>query len=106
MRDPRFKPVEAHELEHLSLEVSVLSSPEPLEATSEADVLARLRPGVDGVVLRLGPYRSTFLPQVWEELPTPVEFLGRLKRKAGLPEDFWHDDMTVETYEVRAWSEP
>ena len=104
--DPRFKPVEAHELERLSVEVSVLSSPEPLEATSEADVLARLRPGVDGVILRLGPYRPTFLPQVWEELPTPVEFLGRLKRKAGLPEDFWHDDMTVETYEVRAWSEP
>lgn len=105
-RDPRFKPVEAHELGRLSLEVSVLSAPEPLGASSEADVLARLRPGIDGVILRLGPYRSTFLPQVWEELPAPVEFLGRLKRKAGLPEDFWHEDMTVETYQVRAWSEP
>lgn len=105
-RDPRFTPVEADELGRLSLEVSVLSSPEPLEASGEAEVLTRLRPGIDGVVLRLGPYRSTFLPQVWQELPAPEEFLGRLKRKAGLPEDFWHEDMTVETYQVRAWSEP
>lgn len=105
-QDPRFKPVGPDELDGLSLEVSVLTAPRPLAASGEAEVLARLRPGVDGVVLRLGPYRATFLPQVWDELPAPREFLGRLKRKAGLPEDFWHADMVVETYQVRAWSEP
>ncbi|MDO4243297.1 MAG: AmmeMemoRadiSam system protein A [Actinomyces sp.] len=105
-RDPRFAPVEPEELGSLSLEVSVLTEPEPLEAADEAEVVARLRPGVDGVVLQMGPHRTTFLPQVWEELDDPLVFLVRLKRKAGLAEDFWHEELVVPTYRVRCWSRP
>lgn len=105
-RDPRFPPVSASELATLRIEVSVLSAPVPLGTSSEAEVLARLRPGVDGVVLSLGSRRATFLPQVWDELPDPVEFLRHLKRKAGWPATFWSEDMVVETYRVRAWEEP
>lgn len=104
--DPRFEPVGPEELGSVSLEVSVLSAPETVEASEEAEVRARLRPGVDGVILSLGGRRATFLPQVWEELGDPAVFLARLKRKAGLPEDFWHEGLVIQTYRVRAWTRP
>ncbi|MDU0347446.1 AmmeMemoRadiSam system protein A, partial [Actinomyces sp. MRS3W] len=106
LRDPRFPPVTAAELPSLRLEVSVLTAPQPLDAASEQDVLRRLHPGVDGVVLRLGARRATFLPQVWQELPEPEQFLRQLKRKAGWSPGFWDEDLVVETYRVRAWEEP
>ncbi|MBW3070250.1 MULTISPECIES: AmmeMemoRadiSam system protein B [unclassified Actinomyces] len=105
LRDPRFPPVTATELPALSLEVSVLSTPERLEVHEEQELLRRLRPGVDGVVLSLGARRATFLPQVWDELPDPAEFLRRLKRKAGWPAGFWDAELVAETYRVRAWEE-
>lgn len=99
--DPRFPPVEVDERLLLEVEVSVLSPPEPLEGiASEAEALAALRPGVDGVVIEMGAYRSTFLPQVWESLPDPAEFLGELKRKAGLPRQFWDPRLRVSRYTV------
>jgi AMMECR1 domain-containing protein len=72
---------------------------------SEEEALARLRPNVDGVVLEYGHYRSTFLPQVWEQLPNPAEFLAHLKRKAGLSMDFWAEQVRLSRYTVSKWKE-
>lgn len=99
-RDPRFPPVGADEIVRLQVEVSVLSPREPLNATTEGEALAQLRPGVDGICLDYGEMRSTFLPQVWESLPEPGEFLMELKRKAGLPRTFWHPDLRLSRYTV------
>jgi AmmeMemoRadiSam system protein A len=103
--DPRFSPLRDDEFDDTSVEVSLLSSPERLESEQEADVLARLRPDVDGVILEYGAQRATFLPQVWESLPSPREFLIELKRKAGLPADFWSGSMQVSRYVVDKWRE-
>ncbi len=104
-RDSRFPPVEPRELDDLEIEVTELSAPEPMRFTDEADALAQLRPGEDGIVLRWGDRRATYLPQVWESLPEPKDFLAQLKRKAGLPEDFWDDTVKLERYSARKWSE-
>ncbi|MDE2405098.1 MAG: AmmeMemoRadiSam system protein B [Sphingomonadales bacterium] len=104
--DPRFPPLTAEELPRVRVEVSLLSPQEPLRFTDEADARARLRPGIDGVVLTCGRHRGTFLPQVWEQLPTPQAFLDGLKRKAGLPGDFWSPDLALSRYTVRKWQEP
>ena len=105
LHDPRFAPLTARELDDTVVEVSVLSAPAALPAADEAELLARLRPGVDGVVLSACGRRATFLPQVWEQLPDPADFLARLRRKAGLPADYWGCDVVVETYTVTAWQE-
>ncbi|MBS1188997.1 MAG: hypothetical protein H6R10_789 [Rhodocyclaceae bacterium] len=104
--DPRFMPLTREEWARTKLEVSLLTPPQPMRFEDEADALAQLRPGIDGVVFRAGPRRSTFLPQVWEQLPTPTEFLAHLKRKAGLPADYWGPEVQLERYEVRKWKEP
>ncbi len=103
-RDNRFSPVRPDELSQLEVEVTELSPPEPIRFTSEADALAQLRPGKDGIVLRWGGHRATFLPQVWDSLPEPKTFLAHLKRKAGLNEDFWDDTVELERYAARKWS--
>ncbi len=103
--DPRFAPLTARELEITRVEVSLLSAPEPMMVASELALLAALRPGVDGLILSLGPRRATFLPQVWESLPDPVEFVAHLKRKAGLPFDFWSAEIRCSRYTVAKWSE-
>lgn len=100
-RDPRFAPLQAEELAGLAVHVSVLAPPEPLEVASEEELLARLRPGVDGLILENGPHRGTFLPQVWESLPEPRDFLRELKRKAGLSRDHWSREMHVRRYTVQ-----
>lgn len=105
-RDPRFPPVSAEEWPRLRVEVSLLSDPEFMEFNSEADVLARLRPGVDGVIFFNGCQRATFLPQVWEQLPAPRDFMAALKRKAGLPGGFWSPNVMIATYQVEKWQEP
>ncbi|MEA4943813.1 MAG: AmmeMemoRadiSam system protein A [Propionicimonas sp.] len=103
--DSRFLPLTAPELDGLRIEVSVLSALEPLEFTSEADALQQLRPGVDGLALRWHDHRGTFLPQVWQELPDRRVFLHQLKRKAGLPEDFWDAKLRLRRYTVKCWQE-
>ncbi len=105
LRDPRFPPLEVAELEDVELEVTLLSPPEPIRFTGEADALAQLCPGEDGLLLSWGGHRSTFLPQVWESLPTPEAFLSSLKRKAGLAPDFWHPDLELRRYSAIHWSE-
>lgn len=105
LHDPRFAPLAALELEHTEIEVSLLSSMQAMQFSGEAEALAQLRPGVDGVVLEFGRYRSTFLPQVWEQLPAVTEFMAHLKRKAGLPADFWAAEVKLQRYTVSKWKE-
>ncbi|UCF40943.1 MAG: AmmeMemoRadiSam system protein A [Gemmatimonadota bacterium] len=92
-RDPRFPPLSPKELTELELHLSLLGPPVPLEVVGEAELLAILRPGVDGLILEDGGRRGLFLPQVWEQLPDPVDFVTHLKRKAGLPDDYWSPGM-------------
>lgn len=103
--DPRFLPLTADELPTLKVEVSLLTPPVPLTFKDEANALAQLRPGIDGVVLDVHGRRATFLPQVWNELPDPIQFLAHLKQKAGLPPDFWGSDVEIERYQVTKWKE-
>lgn len=107
LNDPRFTPVTAGEVPEINIEISVLTPPMPLNYDRPDDLPKLLRPGVDGVLLQLGPYRSTFLPQVWERIPDPENFLGMLCRKAGLPSDAWRNPrLEVEIYQVVSFEEP
>ncbi len=99
-RDTRFEPLAPQDLPRLAIEVSVLSPREPLPAASESEALERIRPQVDGVYLEFGGLSATFLPQVWESLPDPADFLGELRRKAGLPPGFWHPGIKLSRYTV------
>jgi AmmeMemoRadiSam system protein A len=96
--DPRFPALAPEELAGLELEISVLTPSVPLEVGSESDLLATLRPGVDGLILIERQRRATFLPTVWRELPDPRDFLGHLKRKAGLPAGHWSESLRFERY--------
>ncbi len=100
--DQRFPMVSAEEVAELQIEVSVLSDPEPLSYSDGMDLIRRLRPHEDGVIIRAPNGASaTFLPQVWEQLPRPQQFLDHLCLKAGLPADFWQSgELRVETYKV------
>jgi hypothetical protein len=105
--DPRFKPLTAKELERVTIEVSVLTVPQPLEYSDANDLIAKLRPTVDGVILRKGYHSATFLPQVWEQLPRPESFLSHLCLKAGLDGEAWRRErLEVETYQVQYFEEP
>jgi AmmeMemoRadiSam system protein A len=99
--DPRFVPVMAAEVPGLHLEISVLTPPQPLDFDSPDDLLNRLRPGVDGVTLKLDARRATFLPQVWDSYPDPEIFLSLLAQKMGQAPDAWrHPRLEVETYQA------
>jgi AmmeMemoRadiSam system protein A len=103
--DPRFKPLTKEEYAAISVEVSVLSPLMPMTFSGEHDVLAQLRPDIDGLAFEYGHHRSTFLPQVWDHFREPAEFLGRLKIKAGLPPDFWDLEVKLARYGVTKWRE-
>jgi hypothetical protein len=103
--DPRFAPLRAAEYDEIDVEVSVLSAASPLPVASEYDLHTQLRAGVDGLILELGNRCSTFLPQVWEALPGAREFVDELKRKAGLPRDFWSDELRFARYTVEKFTE-
>jgi len=104
-RDPRFSPLSPDELDSTRLEISLLSSLESLAFENEHHALSQLRPGTDGIVFEYGYHQSTFLPQVWEELPDPMEFMASLKHKAGLPPDFWDAEVKLARYTVSKWKE-
>jgi AmmeMemoRadiSam system protein A len=104
--DPRFPPLRFEELGPMRVEVSLLSELQPMAFRDEAHALLQLRPGIDGIVLEGGGRRGTFLPQVWDTLPEPVSFLSALKRKAGLPSDFWDNGLRLSRYTVAKWAEP
>jgi AmmeMemoRadiSam system protein B/AmmeMemoRadiSam system protein A len=109
LQDPRFSPVSAAEAPGLEVEVSVLSAPRPLIFANESHALWQLRPGEDGVILECEhqgrSHRSTYLPQVWEQIASPRAFLAHLKVKAGLPFDFWSPQLRLATYRVQKFSE-
>ena len=105
LMDPRFFPVQPEELAEIDIEISILSPLEAFPVASEAELLARLQPGIDGLVLELGPRRATFLPKVWDSLPVPGDFVSELKRKAGLPADFWSDEVVVHRYHTETFAE-
>jgi AmmeMemoRadiSam system protein B/AmmeMemoRadiSam system protein A len=102
--DPRFDPVSAEELPAVDFEVSVLSPLEPLPAGDEAEALARLRPGLDGLLLAAGGRRATFIPAMWEQLPDPADFLSHLRAKAGLP-DRWLPDTRLWRFTAERYQE-
>lgn len=104
--DPRFPPLQRDELPRTQIEVSLLSPLEALPPCAEAEAIALLRPGRDGLVLDCDGRRGTFLPQVWEALPEPRDFLAELRRKAGLPRDFWSEAVRLSRYTVRHWQGP
>lgn len=104
--DRRFAPLISAELEQVEIEISVLTLPRPLFFSSTEDLLAQLRPGIDGVILRRGANQATFLPQVWAELPKKEDFLSQLCLKAGLMADSWHEpDLEIAVYQVEAFKE-
>ena len=104
-QDSRFPPLEAEEFPDIRIEISRLSPATPLHFKDEAEAMAQLNPGRDGVILSLGGRNATFLPQVWEQLPEPRDFLSHLKRKAGLPADYWSDQLQLARYTVEKWQE-
>lgn len=106
LEDPRFPPVEPEELGRIEIEVSRLTLPQNLEYRDAADLLQRLRPNVDGVILRDGLRRATFLPQVWEKIPDKATFLDNLCAKMGAVPDLWrHKHLEVLTYQVEEFHE-
>ncbi len=103
--DPRFLPLVPDEFTKIDVHISVLSPPEPIEFETEDDLLAHLRPGIGGLVLRLGDTRATFLPAVWDALPEPRAFVAHLKIKAGFEEGFWSEDIEIERYTTESFGE-
>ena len=104
--DPRFPPLSKNELEQVDIEISLLTEPEILKYKNKEDLLEKLRPDIDGVIIRKGPYSATFLPQVWEQLPDKESFLGHLCAKAGLPPDEWQrSGLEVMIYQVQYFEE-
>jgi AmmeMemoRadiSam system protein A len=103
--DPRFAPLTRSEFDETWIEVSLLAPHQRIAAADEASALAQLRCYIDGVVFECGRRRATFLPQVWEQLPDPRAFLAALKRKAGLAEDFWSDEVRLSRYVVEKFVE-
>ncbi len=104
--DVRFPPVSRRELRLLEIEISVLSASEPLEVGSESDLLAALRPRVDGLTLEWGPQRATLLPAVWDQLAEAHHFVRCLKEKAGLPPDFWSAEFRFSRYQTVSVPKP
>ena len=99
--DPRLPRLQPEDYSHATIEVSVLSPLAPIPATSEAELLAALRPGDDGLVIAARGRRGLFLPVVWESLPDPRDFLHHLQDKAGLPPAWWPDDITAHRFSVQ-----
>ena len=98
--DPRFQPLKSEEMGRINWSVSILSKPKQILFRDETDLLSRLKPRVDGLIISDMGQRATFLPQVWEQLPDPSVFLAHLKRKAGLAQDHWSPGFTALRYRV------
>lgn len=106
LQDPRFPPVGDAELNRIRLEVSRLTAPHPLEYSTSEDLLKKLHPHVDGVILKDGFRRATFLPQVWEKIPNPAEFLSHLCQKMGARPNLWREaKVQVHVYQVEEFRE-
>ena len=97
-RDPRFSPLTKEEFSDIEVHISLLTTPEELKASSEKELLQKLRPGVDGLILQDDWHQATFLPSVWQQLPDATQFLHHLKEKAGLPGNYWSDELRFKRY--------
>jgi len=105
-RDPRFRPLGTDEWKNVMIEISILTEPKALSYADANDLLKKLRPDIDGVIIKKGYRQSTFLPQVWEQLPRKEDFLAHLCLKAGLEGDAWQKgDLEIHTYQVQAFEE-
>lgn len=104
-RDPRFAPLADDELGDVNIHISILTTPQPIEFTSENDLLNKIRPNIDGLILVEDHHRGTFLPAVWESLPDPKDFLNHLKLKAGLPKNYWSDQIQVFRYQTESFGD-
>lgn len=104
-RDIRFPRLTASELGLIRIEISVLSPMVPLDVRDQDELLLRLRPLIDGLLLEDGPARATFLPKVWEQLRAPIDFVTALKRKAGLPADYWSPTLRLCRYQTQCFDE-
>ena len=98
--DNRFMPLNAKEYNDLDVHISILGLPEEVAFNSEDELVHKIRPGVDGLILEEGFNKGTFLPSVWESLTDPQDFLNHLKLKAGLPQDYWSDLIKIKRYTV------
>lgn len=106
LEDFRFPPVHPHEVEQLEIEISRLTPQVPLPYGRPEELARLLRPGIDGVVLRDGSRRATFLPQVWEKVESPAEFLSHLCMKMGVPANYWQKKvLQVSIYQVEEFKE-
>lgn len=103
-KDPRFPPLTVQEREGLEIHISVLTPAQQLAVGSEQELLQKIRPGMDGLIIEEGRHRGTFLPSVWESLPAPQDFLSQLKRKAGLPANYWSNSIKISRYQTEAFS--
>ena len=104
--DPRFASLSGSELDRIEIEISILSEPQPLIYRDGDDLLNKLRPNIDGVIIRKEVASATFLPQVWEQLPRPQDFLAHLCVKAGLASDSWQNSkLEVSSYQVQYFEE-
>ncbi len=105
-RDPRFPALTRDEWKKVKIEISILTDPKPLSYSDADDLLKKLRPDMDGLIIKKGYHQATFLPQVWEQLPKKEEFLTHLCLKAGLGGDAWRKgELEVSTYQVQAFEE-
>jgi len=106
LHDPRFRPLSRNEFPKIRIEVSILTEPEPLSFSDANDLSMKLRPGIDGVIIKKSFHQATFLPQVWEQLPDKSSFLSHLCMKAGLDGDAWKKEkIDVYIYQVQAFEE-
>lgn len=104
--DYRFPPLSAEEIDDVHIDISILGPAVPLDYADADDLLAKLRPGMDGVILRCGSAGATFLPHVWQQLPNPEDFLDHLCRKAGLSDAAWrHLHPEIRVYRVQSFEE-
>ncbi|WP_422412680.1 MULTISPECIES: AmmeMemoRadiSam system protein A [unclassified Endozoicomonas] len=104
-RDQRFFPVTENELADLRIEISILTPMTAMKIETEEDLLAQLRPGIDGLLIQGDHHKATFLPQVWEQLTEPDRFLLHLKHKAGLQPHEWPADMECFSYQCLKFKE-
>ncbi len=104
--DHRFSPLREDEFDQVKIDISLLNKPQPLNYSGAEDLIARLRPGIDGVIVQQGMAKATFLPQVWQQLPDPRQFLEHLCLKAGLVANAWQGgNVRIETYQVQCFAE-
>jgi len=97
-KDPRFPPLKQSELTEIDIYLSILSQSVEIEFTTEKELIAKIRPNIDGLILESGSRRGTFLPSVWQSIPTSEQFLQHLKQKAGLAKHYWSDQIKVYRY--------